>query len=116
MARCEGFPILPRSSTNATPVRVGPTPDLRPWGTQLRRASRSRPGLSAGLVAVLLLAGLGGCATQVTRRDEYYLIRGLTFQPQAGDGTTISVGREREVLRDIANAGQVQMRGVELDR
>lgn len=90
--------------------------DPRPARSRSGRANAALPYFAARLALVLLLAGVGGCATQVTRRDEYYLIRGLTFQPQAGDGTTISVGREREVLRDIANAGQVQMRGVEPDR
>lgn len=52
----------------------------------------------------------------MTRRDEYYMIRELTFKPQPGDGSTIVVGREQELLRAVAGADSVPMRGVDLDR
>lgn len=89
----------------ASPVRIAR--GLSPRGRRL---------IGGMLLGGMALGTLGGCAGQMTRRDEYYLIHGLTFQPEAGDGTTISVGREREVLRDIANAGQGRMRGIELER
>lgn len=58
----------------------------------------------------------GGCGQRMTRRDEFYLIRGLTFQPTPGDGSTIVVGRERELLRALAGAGDAPMAAVDLDR
>jgi hypothetical protein len=56
------------------------------------------------------------CAPSMNRRDEFYLIRGLTFQSQPGDGSTIVVGREQDVLRAIAGTEDVPMRGLDLDR
>ncbi len=58
----------------------------------------------------------GACSSEMSRRDEYYLIRELTFKPQAGDGSTIVVGREQELLRAVAGADSVPMRGIDPDR
>lgn len=52
----------------------------------------------------------------MNRRDEFYLIRGLTFQPSPGDGSTIVLGQEQDVLRAIAGTDDVPMRGIDLDR
>lgn len=78
--------------------------------------SLARPRAAFVLPAVAAIIASAGCSTQISRRDEYYLIRGLTFQPTPGDGSTIVVGRDQDVLRAIAGAEAVPMRGVDLDR
>ena len=65
----------------------------------------------AASLAIALLAT--GCSSGLNRRDEYYLIRELTFQPTPGDGSTIVVGRERDVLRAIADANRTKPRGLD---
>lgn len=69
-----------------------------------------RVGLAASLAIALLASG---CSSSLNRRDEYYLIRELTFQPTPGDGSTIVVGHERDVLRAIADANRAQPRGID---
>jgi len=70
----------------------------------------TRVGLAASLAIALLASG---CSSSLNRRDEYYLIRELTFQPTPGDGSTIVVGHERDVLRAIADANRAQPRGID---
>lgn len=111
---------------------VGPAVEARREGRTILRAVRVNLARLARLTALrlagpgargVLCCGLGGaivvaggCSTKISRRDEYYLIHSLTFQPRAGDGSTIVVGHEQELLREVAGAGQVPMRGIDLDR
>lgn len=48
---------------------------------------QQRAALAAGL-AVLSAALIGGCG--ISPRDEYMRIRGITVEPQAGDGSTVA--------------------------
>lgn len=79
------------------------------------RRGPARGALAAGLVC-LLVGATAGCSGGMNRRDEYYLIRSLTFQPTPGDGSMIVVGREHEVLRAIAGAGDAPSRGLDMGR
>ncbi|MEZ6232717.1 MAG: hypothetical protein R3B68_00875 [Phycisphaerales bacterium] len=66
--------------------------------------------LAATLGCALLASG---CSSGMNRREEYYLVRELTFQPTPGDGSTIVVGHERDVLRAIADANVTRPRGLD---